>query len=1091
MRALALALLWSTAAYADPGYYRFPALHEQTIVFTAEGDLWVAELPASGAPGKIQARRLTTHPAEESQAVISDDGKSIAFVASYDGARDTYVMPITGGEPKRISFDAARVWPQAFATIDGKARVLQVRESAPGPTWRRTLQWIDPQTLATEEIPLADVTDAALSPSGELYFTRFGLQVTGDNVRNYRGGALSELWRFSLGSQQEAVRLPAELGNLSRPMLAGDRLLAISDRDGVANLVSVSLDGSEVKALTQHEALEVRAASYSEGRVLYQWGADLRLLELASGRDQVLELSLSSDFEQARERHLTQALRFYGGASLAPDGRRAWLLARGIALGASAQAMRRITLREASGARLREAVQSYDGKHVYAIADRDGGTEVQRFAASGGTGESVFESDAHIWRLHIAPEDAGLIAEDKQARLIWLDLKSGKSKTLEQYRGAGDQPYQDLSFSSDGKYLVYARPNSAARRSQIVVRALADNSSWVLTSDRYESFAPVFSRDGRWLYFLSNRHFQPSPGSPWGDRNAGTHFDKRSKVYALALAADERFAFAPDTELLMEEAVLDEPEAPALDLSNAKDRLYEVPIAAANYRALAIDHERLYLLDSDANAEGSFKLMSLALNNQGEPTATVAEGLIGFELSANAERILLIKRGSDATAPQMPGPMYLVDAGATATLDAKSELKLSNWQLALSPKAEWQQMFLDAWRMHQQFSFDPAMRGVDWQLVRERYAPLAARVTDRAELDDVLAQMAAELGILHSQVRGAEHRSDPEPAPPASLGAVYEIADAGVRISHIYQSDPELPSERAPLSQPGVDARVGDVITHVNQTPVRTPGDLVQSLRTQAGMQVRLELKRGKELLSTVVVPVTMDREQTLRYQDWVRSRFDYLGRKTRADIGYLHLRAMTASDMAQFARDYYDQVNRKGLIIDVRRNRGGNIDSWILNALLRRTWAFWQPPLSEPYWNMQQSFRGHVVVLCDQLTYSDGETFSAGVKALAIGPLIGKRTAGAGIWLGDRNRLVDGGQARVAEFGQFDQNGRWLIEGRGVAPDVEIENLPWATGMGGDAQLDHAIKLLEQRIGEHAITQPPAQAIPARGTPGHDGSSG
>lgn len=396
-------------------------------------------------------------------------------------------------------------------------------------------------------------------------------------------------------------------------------------------------------------------------------------------------------------------------------------------------------------------------------------------------------------------------------------------------------------------------------------------------------------------------------------------------------------------------------------------------------------------------------------------------------------------------------------------------------------------MFVDAWRMHRDFSFDPGMRGVDWNAVRTRYEPLLPRVTDRSELDDLLGQMTGELGILHSQLRGAEFRKDAEAAVAASLGAELRRVPAGAQIRHIYRTEAELPNERGPLQQPGVDVREGDVIVAVNGRALSNVADIADLLHNQVGQQVLLELRRGAATIQQVVTPVAADGDATLRYSDWVQQTRAAVDRVGNGRIGYLHLRAMGPNDIASFARDFYANYDRDGLIIDVRRNRGGNIDSWIIEKLLRRTWAFWQGAATTPYWNMQQGFRGHLTVLIDPYTYSDGETFAAGIKTLNLGPLIGQRTAGAGIWLSDRNRLSDNGIARIAENGQFRADGQWLIEGRGVSPDIEVENLPFESFNGRDRQLDAALDYLERKLKAEPIIMPPAQPIPPRGTQASD----
>jgi len=403
----------------------------------------------------------------------------------------------------------------------------------------------------------------------------------------------------------------------------------------------------------------------------------------------------------------------------------------------------------------------------------------------------------------------------------------------------------------------------------------------------------------------------------------------------------------------------------------------------------------------------------------------------------------------------------------------------------VEPVAEWRQMFLDAWRMHREFSFDPNMRGTDWDAVRARYEPLLPRVADRDELDDLIGQMTAELGILHSQLRPGDERKDDEVAKPASLGADFERAAGGMRVAHIYRTDPELPDQRSPLARPGVKVHEGDVLTAINGRAVRNPADLADALANQAGRQVLLELKRGAANVETVAMPVDGRAEYGLRYSDWERSRLERVQQRSDGRIGYLHLRAMGGGDIADFAREFYTNIFKEGLIIDVRRNNGGNIDSWIIEKLLRRGWMFWTYPDSPPDWNMQQTFRGHLAVLIDERTYSDGETFSAGIKSLGLAPLIGQRTAGAGVWLSDRNRLVDGGMARVAENPQFGgRDGRWIVEGRGVAPDIAVANLPHATFVGGDAQLDAAIDYLQKKMAEEPVTEPKPQPIAPRGTP-------
>ena len=406
-------------------------------------------------------------------------------------------------------------------------------------------------------------------------------------------------------------------------------------------------------------------------------------------------------------------------------------------------------------------------------------------------------------------------------------------------------------------------------------------------------------------------------------------------------------------------------------------------------------------------------------------------------------------------------------------------VQAQGWKIRIEPQNEWRQMFKDAWLMHRDGLFDAKMRGVDWLAAKAKYEPLLNRLTDRRELNDIFKQMMGELNALHSQVRGGDIVETDDVTSSSSLGAALADTCEGVIVSHIYMHDPELPDEASPLAKPGVNVLNGDIIKAINNAPVATVADVVKALKFQTDKQVLLTLLRDDEQVKTIVKPESIRNEARYRYRNWVHMNANKVNERD-ADIGYLHLYAMTGSDLSTFAREFYAQYNKPGLIIDVRRNRGGNIDSIIIEKLLRRAWSFWQNPNGETSTNMQQAFRGHLVVLADEFTYSDGETFTAGIRALDLGTVIGKQTAGAGVWLSGGNSVVDDGIARVAQFPVFAMDGRWITEGRGISPDIEVNNLPHATYKGGDAQLEKAIAYLQEKIKTQPIPKYKAKQFPA-----------
>lgn len=1083
LRPLLLLLVFSFASPAlAAGYLRWPAIHGDTVVFTAEGDLW--SVAATGGA----ARRLTTHAAEESRAAISPDGRWLAFSATYEGPLEAYVMPLAGGSPKRISFENGSAQVLSWSSDD---KVLYTTRNEGGMTWSSVVAAVDPRTLARSVYPLAEANDAVLDADGRwLYFIRFGLAMTGDNARGYRGGALGQLWRFDLRGGSEAERIGPRDANLRRPMWWNGRLVVIADIDHRDNLWTLAADGGDPRQLTRHADFSVRSAQLHGDRVVYQLGADLHVLDLANGADQRLEVRLVSDFEQRRGRWIDDPLRYLEKVDFAPKGDRIAVNARGRVTLAGVGALRRVDVAAAAGTRLASAVISPDGRWVYAIGDASGEQEIWRFPADGSDGGRALTSDGDVrrWSLWLSPDGKQLAHDDKRGRLWLLDTDSGRNRLIDDGGADGNEGHDSVAWSADSQHLVLARQTREVGRSQLALFSLADGRLAWLTSDRYHSHSPSFSPDGRWLWFLSDREFRLVNGSPWGDRNTGPFFDKRTRLYALALQTDQRFPFLPDDELSLvasgDEAKndasrtdgkgSDKPSLPALVRDGLAERLYEVPLPAGNYRDLRATKDRLYFLDGDGNG-GALKY--LPIGNKGEQPTQVEGRVADYALSADGSKLHFRTPGNG---DQDFGRFFIADT-ATKLPDDRGRITVSldDWSLRIDPPVEWRQMFADAWRMHRDHFFDDRLRGVDWLAARKRFEPLLDRVSDRDELNDLLAQMMGELGALHSQVRGGDARDADDGAEAGGLGARLEPVRNGLRVADILRGPPELPGERSPLQAPGVDVRVGDVITAINGQPVAGARHASDLLRNQAGKQVLLALRRGTSEHKAVVVATDRGREERLRYSDWVERNRDKVEQSGEGRIGYLHLYAMGPNDIAGFAREFYAQFDRDGLIIDVRRNRGGNIDSWVIEKLLRRAWAFWKRPNGQPYTNMQQTFRGHLVVLTDQFTYSDGETFAAGVKSLGLAPLIGTRTAGAGIWLTGRNGLVDRGIARVSEFPQFGIDGQWLIEAVGVRPDIEVDNLPHATFNGGDAQLDAGIGWLRRKLAEAPIAPLRPQPIP------------
>jgi len=1081
-----LLLLLAPAAVAAPaggtlGYYRFPSLRGGTVVFTAEGDLW--RVPLSGGV----AQRLTSHPGEESNAAISPDGRSVAFSAMYDGPTEVYVMPMQGGLPKRLTWDGLRDVVVGW-TPEGEV-LFTSRRGSGLPAGQ--LFAVHPESGARRALALSQAADGAWE-GGTLVFTRQEPNIS--STRRYRGGTLQQLWVWSGGNAEARRLMPGDSAASRTPMPWQGRIYFVGDRSGSMNVWSVRPDGSDARQHTNHDGWDVLGASLDDGKVVYQLGADLRVLDLASGDDQALDIRIASDLDQTREHWVQNPADWVASAHLSPTGDRVALTARGQVFVAPTEDGRLVSATRQPGVRWRQACFMPDGKSLVAFSDESGEVEWWKLPANGVGDPSQLTRDGKVLRFDGLPSpDGKWLASTNKDRELWLlEIASGKHQRIAASEEWDD--IRDLAWSPDSRWLCYTRP-AQDLMTQIMLYDTKGGATTALTRDRWDSYSPAWSPDGKWLWFLSDRHFDSVVRGIWGSRQPDPFFDRPTQVFGLSLQKGTRSPWAKLDELQSagepakekpaetkgakpagkapEGAGAKSPAPVTIDLDGIQDRLIEVPVDPGNLSALSTDGKRLYFLATEADVNAKPDLQSLEIARKQDGVTTVLAGLESYELSADGKK-LLVKKG-DA--------YYVFDAGAKAPekLD-KSKLPLTGWTFAFDPRVEWRQMFTEAWRLERDYFYDRGMHHVDWKAQLEKFRPLAERVTTRAELADVFQQMVGELSALHMYVRGGDQRRGLDQAEPASLGARFARDEraGGWRVERAFRTDPDEPAKLSPLARPGVDVRDGDVLLAVNGVPALSVGDPGALLRGQAGKQVLLRVQRpGGSARDVIAEAVTPARETDLRYTEWEYTRRLRTDSLSAGRVGYVHLRAMGPPDIAQWQRDYFPVYDRDGLVIDLRGNRGGNIDAWILGKLLRRAWFWWQPRVGRPFANMPFAFRGKIVALVNETTISDGEAFAEGFRRLGLGKVVGTRTWGGEVWLSADNFLVDKGIATAAETGVFGPEGDWLIEGRGVVPDLVVDNLPHATAQGADAQLDAAVKLLLDEIEADPVKRPVTPPYP------------
>ncbi|WP_194775879.1 S41 family peptidase [Pararhodonellum marinum] len=1050
-------------------YLMQPDVQGDQVVFVAEGDIWKVMLRGG------EAARLTTHAGEESSPKISPDGKWVAYAASYEGPTEVYIIPVSGGIPKRLTYEASPSIPTAWKSANELAYVTGQYATAP----RLNTVTVNISTGEKTILPLEMAAEGSFSTDGQTYY--FVRPTFHNNVtKRYEGGTARQIWKYSAG-EEEAVKLTKDYkGEDHHPVFHQGRVYFLSARDGIMNVWSMTESGDGLKQHTHEKSFDVREAAFSAEQMVYRVGADLYRMNLLDGQREPIQVHLVSDFDQMREKWVTDPEKSISSASVSNDGKNVVLTARGRAFVLPVKEGRTVRLDRKDGVRFRDAVFSNDGSEVLVFSDASGEFELYEYNSLGLDKGKPLTSGGQILRFDPVPSpDDNKIAFRDLKQQIWILNKI--SRKIIQVTESEESVSSVMTWSPDSEWLAYGQAASNGFM-QLFLFKVSDQKRIPLTSDRANSLNPQWSPDGEWIYFLSDRNFQSRINSPWGTRQPEPFWEKQMKIYHISLQKDLVSPFHFNHELKQEPKKQEGDVKVTVDEEGLMERLREVPVPAGNYRNLLVTEKALFYQEVGPG-------MAIYSNQMPSPTGektpikyipisskaeqkVFVDDVKSFSSSLNKKHILFTVGSNHYVAELKDSPLGDL---------TPYKLDLSKWQFSINPKEDWIQLYRDAWRMERDYFYDANMHGIDWDKMYKKYLTLATRVTTRRELSDVMGELIGELSVLHTSVGGGDLRTGSDQVDLAFLGAriTRSSSPKGFRIVHIYQSDPDYPDEMSPLSHPDVNLNEGDVITHVDGIDVMEVPDIHQLLRGKAGQQVRLSTlnSSGIKNADRILKPMTAGAEANLRYNEWEYSRKLQTEAASDGQIGYVHLRAMTANDIGQWYRDFYPQYKKSGLIIDVRLNRGGNIDSFILEKLMREAFFYWKSRSGAPYWNMQYAFRGHLVLLVDEFTASDGEAFAEGFRRLELGQAIGARTWGGEVWLSGVNTLSDGGIARAPMMGVYGEEGEWLIEGEGFIPDIEVINLPKATFDGKDAQLEAAIKHLQELIQKdpRPVPDPPA----------------
>jgi tricorn protease len=1073
------------------GYYRFPTLHGDRIVFAAEGDLWAV----STAGGS--ATRLTTHEGNEMFARFSPDGRWLAFSAEYQGNTDVYVMPADGGEPERLTFHPG---PDEVITWRPDSTAVIFRTRRLSGTDNHNLFEIPRGGGQPRLVNVGVAATAAFSPDGRyLAFNRFADEFR--TWKRYTGGTAQDVWLADLavGAFRKITDWP---GSDLFPMWQGERVYFASDRDDRMNLYSCRPDGSDVRQHTFHDEYDVRWPDAQGGRIVYMHAGDLWLLDLASGAHRPLEITLPTDRVQRRPR-VEDAGKTLDSFDLDAKGKRLTISSRGEVWVTPTKPGRVIQLTRSSGVRERAAAFSPDGKQVAVITDETGEQEIGLLDTAGKEPPRVLTAGEQGWLFPPvwSPDGKKLAYADLTMTLYVVDVASGDVQTIDD---SDVWEIREYAFSPDSRWLAYVKeePNHF---SAIYLCNLGDGTTHQVTSGFTQDSEPTWDPKGKYLYFLSARAINPVL-----DFLDSEHISLRAtRPCVLVLAKGGKSPLLPE-ELLDEKKdakpkhaadesadsdEAEDDEAPAevpsvaIDLDALERRVVELPVEPDNYADLrATPGKLLYLslpvrglLDSDGSDQDEKPENALhVFDFKRRKDDVLIEALRDYTLSRDGKRIAYRIEDdivvSDLDAVKEQAAEKQPDKDAEREVVAPSQLPL-----LVDPAEEWAQILLEAWRLQRDFYWTETMAGIDWPAMWERYSPLLPRLGSRRELNDLLGQLIGELGTSHTYVWGGDIRAA-EPVGVGLLGADLEPDPhaQAYRFVRILRPEPWETDVRAPLTLSHAGVQDGDYLFAINGQELCPTDNLYERLANLAKQQVLLTIGTQPDRSDARDVQIeTLAEEHTLRYRDWRRRNREYVAAQSGGRIGYLHLPDMMGDGLASFIRGFYPQINTDGLIIDARYNGGGFVSQMLINRLTRQVVAFDQPRRGRTMTYPYPAHVGHKVVLVNEHAGSDGDIFPAAFQTLGLGPIIGTRTWGGVIGIRGDKTFIDGGVSTQPEFAFWDLHRGWNLENHGVEPDIEVDILPADWVADRDPQLDCALEELARRLEAEPIVRPQPPAIP------------
>lgn len=1058
---------------------RFPTIHGNQLVFSYAGDLFTVSTNGG------LARKLTNDIGYEVFPRFSPDGKTLAFTGQYDGNTEVYTMPAQGGVPKRLTYTATlgrddiadRMGPNniVFGWKPDNQSILFRSRKKEYNDFNGQLYSVKIDGSMPEQITVPRSGFCSFSPDGQkMAFNRIFREFR--TWKRYRGGMADDVWIYDFKTNK-IENISNNLAQDIIPMWHGNKIYYISDKSTRRfNLYAYDVTTKETKQLSDYKDYDIKFPSLGDAAIVYENGGYIYKFDLATEKHEKINITISEDFVGSRTQ-LQKVGSEISSFGISPDGKRAVFGAHGEVFTVPEKYGETRNLTNSSGIHERDSRWSPDGKYIAYISDKTGEDEIYIQLQDGSqpavqltTGSSNYKYEA-IW----SPDSKKLLWSDRNQKTYFVDIDS-KVVTQVDYDPYGEMG--DFNWSPDSKWIVYSK-NSENRFNLIYLYSLDQKKSFSITDNWYNAGRATFSADGKYLFFVSTRDFSPTFG--WNELNA--FYQDMAGIYFITLQKDVPSLFVPKSDevgLVKTETPLkdndkkkdtkpaDKPVVQTIDIDGIQGRIGKLPLDASNYFNLQAIENKLFYQRRGSTDEKT----ALLVYNFEDRKETNLGNVNRYEISADKKKMLVSQNGS-----------YGIIGIPSSEVKVSDKLDLSKMEMFVNKQDEWTQIFNESWRQMRDFFFTPNMHGVDWKAEKERYAPLLKYVNHRNDLTYIIGEMISELSIGHAYVGGGQ-RPEPNRIKMGLLGAEISKDNASgyFKIDKILKGQNWDRKTKSPLTEIGVNASNGDYIIEIDGISTKNMVNLYQALINKAGKQVQLTLnsKPGDQGKRTVTV-VPIDDEAGLYYLQWVEANIEKVNKATNGRVGYIHIPDMGTDGLNEFVKYYYPQLSKEALIIDVRGNGGGFVSPIIIERLRREAAQITIMRNSKPSIEPDGTMNGPMVMLCDEFSASDGDIVNYRFRVHKLGTIIGKRTWGGVVGIRGSLPFVDGGSLSKPEFSRYDLDGKeWVMEGKGVEPDITVDNDPYLEFTGTDQQLSKGIEVILEDLKTKAksIPNPPPSPI-------------